>query len=473
MRKEREKYYLLKSVQMFVDELRLLEENDTVLVGVSGGPDSVALLQLLLELKNIYTLTLVVARLEHGIRGLESKEQASFVSDLAEKLGLKSVVLYVDVPKRCHEMKSSLEEAARIVRYTFFKETAKKIGATKIALGHTANDQSETLLMRLIRGSGLEGLASMRPKRDFSPSVIRPLLNTYRKDILAYLKEKNIAYCTDSSNQEISCLRNKIRLKLIPLLEKEYNPNIVATLRRTASILSEKREWIASILKQESKKCFHYGSDNCLIMDLPYFSSQPLALQRELIRCAVQKVTLKHYKLDYTKVCLALDWVKKGKSKCFSLSDKLYLRKADDTLLIEQKRKKPLHESKVFCYKLHVPGHTWIPEVNIRIQATILDWSEIKGEFNPEKAYLDASSLHFPLYVRSRRAGDRFSPLGLEGTKKLKNFFIDAKITRGKREQIPLVVSDKTIVWVLGMRIAGPFKVTQKTKKVLLLEKMR
>lgn len=467
------KQSLVLTVQEFINSYALLEQGDKILVAVSGGPDSVALLHILLALQKKYALTLVLAHLEHGIRGEESKNQASFVHQLGERLGLNCILHHIDVPGLHKISKGSLEETARVARYRFLQETAKTIRADKIALGHTANDQAETLLMRLLRGAGIDGLSAMRPKREENPALIRPLLNIFRREILAFLDDQNIAFCLDLTNRELSCLRNKIRLQLIPLLGKEYNPQILSTLHRTASILGEEKEWMAFEVKKNLQKCLSQISKNSLCLNLPTFSYFPLALQREVLRLAIQHVRSSPYKIDFTKVSLVLQWLKQNQPcGMMSLSSDLHLRKQPEKLWIGEKRPDAQPKTKIFSYQINIPGETQVPELNLRILTEIIKPSEKSKNFDPEKAYLDFDRVSFPLYIRTRKAGDRFQPFGLQGTKKVKKFFIDAKIPREKRGGIPIIASEKEIIWILGMRIADQFKVKQKTKKILLIKKI-
>ena len=467
------KQSLVLTVQKFINNYALMEEGDKILVAVSGGPDSVALLHLLLALQKKYALTLVIAHLEHGIRGEESKNQAGFVHQLGERLGLNCIIHHIDVPRLHKTNKGSLEETARVARYRFLQETAHTIRADKIALGHTANDQAETLLMRLLRGAGIDGLSAMRPKREKNPALIRPLLNIFRREILAFLDDQNIAFCLDSTNRELTCLRNKIRLKLIPLLGKEYNPQILSTLLRTASILGEEKDWMAFEVKKNLQKCLYQINKNSLCLNLHIFSFFPLALQRAILRQAIQHVRSSPYKIDFTKVSLVLQWLKQKQPwGMISLSPALHLRKHPGKLWIGEKKPDAQSRAKIFSYQINIPGETQVPELNLRISTEIIETSARSKNFDPEKAYLDFDRLSLPLYIRTRKAGDRFQPFGLQGTKKLKKFFIDAKIPREKRGEIPIIASEKEIVWVLGMRIADQFKVMQKTKKILLIKKV-
>ena len=493
--KKRVKYHLVQRVRKFSEEHSLLEKKDRVIIGLSGGPDSVALLYLLLELREEYHLTLILAHLEHGIRGEESRQQAQFVQHLGEELGLPCFIRYMDVPQLRRIKGLSLEEAAREARYQFFREVAKETEATKIALGHTADDQAETLLMRLLRGAGPEGLAAIRPRRDEEIPLIRPLLNVFRRQILDFLAEQKIPFCLDSTNQEPNCLRNRIRLHLIPLLSKEYNPKIMMILHQTASILGEEREWLSSLVKEHLRQCLEQAEEQKMRLALGHFLAAPVALQRETLRQAVQQVGSAPYRIGFTKVSAALKWLRGGRRAeggVVHLGQDIYLRKLGQSFEIEQRPAPPkIRPPEDFCYQMNIPGKTIIPELGLSILAEIVPVSSLAAaegasvetsaetsagrvlrcgfRFEPEKAYLDFDTLPLPLFIRKRRPGDRFHPLGGPGHKRLKNFFIDAKIPQPEREKIPLVAFGQEVVWVFERRIADPFKVTEKTERVLRL----
>ncbi|MEW6380983.1 MAG: tRNA lysidine(34) synthetase TilS [bacterium] len=483
------KYHLVQRIRKFSEKHALLKQSDSVLIGISGGPDSVALLYLLLELREEYSLRLALAHLEHGIRGEESREQARFVQHLGKELGLECFVRHVDVPRLSRTRGLSLEEAAREARYRFFRETGRDIGATRIALGHTADDQAETLLMRLFRGAGLDGLAAMRPRRDEEIPLIRPLLDVFRREILDFLDEQKLPFCLDSTNRELNCLRNRIRLHLIPLLSREYNPQILVTLHQTASILGEEQEWISRLVKEHLGQCLEEAGEQRMRFALDPFLAAPLALQRETLREAVQQAGSSPYKTGFLKVSAVLQWLKEGRAEgVMHLGRDLRIRRHGKSFWIEgrQEQFETLPQAD-FCHQMNIPGNTLIPELNLSISAEILPAGAVPAEaISPEvtevmdsgrhgsqckaeKACLDFDTLPLPLVIRKRQAGDRFHPLGGPGHKKLKNFFIDAKIPRPEREKIPVVAFGQEVVWVFGRRIAEPFKITEKTERVLRL----
>ena len=471
--KRRVKQYLVQRIRKFAEEHRILEKGDKVLIAISGGPDSVALLHILLELREEYALKLILAHMEHGIRGDESREHAGFVQRIGRKLGLDCFIRHVDVPLLSRMEGMSMEEAARKARYQFFRETARRAGATKIALGHTADDQAETLLMRLLRGSGIDGLAAMHPRREEDIPLIRPLLNIFHREILEFLQEQEISFCLDSTNQELDYLRNRVRLHLIPLLSREYNPQILSTLHQTASILGEEREWAASQVKEKLGQCLKSVEGKKMHLDMDAFLALPLALQREVLREAVQRATSSPYKIGFIKVCAVLRWLREGRvNGRLHISHNICIRKQAGSFWIEERDTEPELLAGDFHYRLNIPGETRIPELNLLISARVVDDFKAGNRFEAEKAYLDLDTLPLPLDIRKRQPADRFQPLGVPSHKKLKEFFIDDKIPRSERERIPVLACGHEVVWVFERRIADPFKVTERTRRVLLIEKI-
>ncbi len=344
-----------------------------LLIGVSGGPDSVALLHALVELGHRPH----VCHLNHGWRGAAGEADAEFVRALADRLGLP-----VAIETR---VVAAAEEAARQARLDFFQSVAHRTGITTLALAHTADDQVETLLLRLIRGAGVTGLAGMAGVRSFGTlTIVRPLLAVWRAEVLEYLRARRLEYREDASNANREFLRNRIRHELLPLLEREYNPAIREVLWRTAEVLRAQAE------------------------------ADPVAAQRQVIR-----------QMGFHEI----ERLRQVAAKQFWRTDRLW--------------------------PVALRGETTVPELGIRLVA---------GE---EGERFDADRLGEGLFLRTWRAGDRFQPLGMTGEKKLQDFFVDEKVPRHERHRVPLLcTATGQIAWVVGYRIAEPFKVTATTQRV-------
>jgi len=469
---------LLEKVKETIEKYRMFSPDTKVVVGVSGGPDSSTLLHLLCHLKSEYDLDLWAAHLNHGLRGKEAAEDAEWVKRFTFKLGVPLIPDSLDVASLAKEKGLGLEEAGRRARYDFFEDVAHQVAASKIALGHTASDQIETILMRLIKGAGLDGLCGIPPLRG---KVVRPLIEVFREEIEKYCEENNLEPCLDSSNKEISFLRNRIRLELLPFL-KEYNPQIGKALFQMGKILKEDVDF----LKEEEKKSFkallkeegEKAHQRWLVLDREKLSCLHPALQKRVLREAVRetKGNLKGITFNHLVSILKLNGEKGAKQ--LNLPGDLVVQREYKDLLIRKGKPRDIS----FASPLIIPGKTKLPQLNLvfeteLISQPLLSFSSLtrrgkiklgeKREFPEKEAWLDFDKLELPLFLRKKEKGDRFTPLGMEGSKKVKDFFIDLKVPSQKRERVPLLISKGKVVWVVGYRISECFKVDKETKKIL------
>ncbi|MCX8118499.1 MAG: tRNA lysidine(34) synthetase TilS [Desulfobacterota bacterium] len=453
-----------------IDRYRLIEKGDRLIVGVSAGVDSMVLLHLLNDLREELSLSLIVAHINHGLRPDESPREAELVQEVARRLHLPFEYETFDVKTFRTLHKVSLQEAARRLRFRFFSELLKKYGGGKIALGHQADDQVETFLLRLMRGSGLTGLKGMLPLRE--KGVIRPLLEIWKWEIEAYAGEMRIPYLTDSSNLKEDYLRNWIRLRLIPLLARGDLLHFKKAILKTIHHLGEEDRFIEGeservfrqiVRTEEGRACFRFSD----------FRSLHPALQWRVLKQAVERVREEGdgVEEDWSEVGLLLGRLKMSRpSFSLQLSGGLLFERRYD--LIELKRGLP-HPIPPFETELSVPGTTYIQEIATEISAEVLPWPKaepIATHPNGNVALLDFDRIRLPLRVRNLWPGDRFQPLGAKGSQKLKEFFIDHKVPRIDRQAIPLLITgDHAIAWVGGHRIDERFKVSPETKKVLRL----
>ena len=455
----------------------MLSFNDRILIGLSGGPDSVTLLNILLSFKKRYNLSFFIAHFDHMLRGKESDEDVNFVKNLAQELGLPCEVKSCNLTKIARKEHLTLEDAARKYRYKFFLETARKFNTNKIALGHNADDQVETVLMRFLRGSGLEGLMGIPPVRG---KIIRPLIECSREEIEEYCKENKIGYRVDSSNKEVVYFRNKIRLELLPLLSKGYNKNIKDTMLRLRSIISE----VSAYLNQETELLFkevaRRESPETVIIDLEKFTSLPLALKRRIIRKSIEVVKGNLYSVSFrhNNEILKLTEYQLGEKEIY-LPDNLRAKKIYNKIMIYKKRISKDQTEEIptpWEYDILIPGETEIKSLGIKVEIIILDSADIKSSlyFTRKESkgkfleFIDYNKVKPPLKLRNRRRGDKFYPLKMKGLKKIKDFFIDNKIPKGCRDSIPILVdSEDKIIWIMGMRLDDRVKINSDTKKVL------
>ena len=439
---------LRKQIAGVIREYSLFNANDRILLGVSGGPDSVALLSLIYNTNRInppYS-EIFIAHLNHSIRGRESDEDEQFVTALAEKYEVPLIAEKRDIIEIARERKISQEEAARDERYKFFESAAEKAGANVIAVGHNADDNAETILHRIIRGTGITGVSGIRPKRKLTPistiSLVRPLLFTWRKDIIAYLEEENLSYRVDSTNIEKDKLRNRIRMELIPHLEENYNAKIkqsLVTLGETAVQNCDYLEAKAKVLfedvlmNREAKTEVPADVDN-IVLDINKLKESPQILQQMIIKEAIVRLDIPLKKLSYKNYKDILNLLNSRKT-AVNNSVKEYLNvRIEGNELHLSKNKYCAEESPVLSEtEIKVPGETELVDMNCRVKTEI---REIKNGFleefkrnktNYEEA-VDFDKISMPLMVRTRRPGDRFWPLGSRGIKKIKDFFIDNKV---------------------------------------------
>lgn len=294
---------MIDKVRDTIRKYNMIKKHDRVLIGVSGGADSVALLKVLLALKKEYSLDIVIAHLDHKFRGKESKEDRIFCEDLAKKLSLEIVSEEIDVPKIVIEKGISPEEAARFERYDFFKRQCKIKNIKKIVVAHHKDDQAETVLMRIIRGTGTAGLGAMNPVKDMGDfTIIRPLIEVSRKEIEEFIKENKIKFRHDSSNDKVVFTRNKVRRELLPYLEENFNPNVKEVLSNMAENLRSENEFLEKFSKRKFKSISKVQNGTVSI-DIKRFKKQPEAVRKRILRSALEylkgdlrRLTYQHWK---------------------------------------------------------------------------------------------------------------------------------------------------------------------------------
>ncbi|HPK53312.1 MAG TPA: tRNA lysidine(34) synthetase TilS [Smithellaceae bacterium] len=441
-----------------------MKNDEKIVIGLSGGPDSTALTVALGRLAPALGAQLVVAHFNHSLRGRESDEDEGFAARLAEKMKLTFVSRKMDVqpvPKGV-----SPEDFYRQQRYRFFDETARSNHAGKVALGHNMQDQAETVLLHLLRGSGLEGLKGIMPLRD--GKYIRPLLEVSREEIIKFLTESGIAYRRDSSNESSVHARNKIRLELLPYLKKEFNPKIDETLAQMAEILREENELIRACTAKALKSTCIKRQRNRILLNVEYMNLLPVALQRRVLKelletFAIQKngITFLHV----NSVGQLMQGPESGRKICLPFG--IEARREYESLILE--RTKGYAKQTEFEYVIDIPGAVYVKERNLTVSLRLTRRDEIDLSAG-NKNYFDLDKIMPPLVLRNRRNGDWFHPLGMTGRQKLKDFFIDHKIPQQKRNEIILLVDRQSVLWIEHMRLSDQVKITPKTKKFLELE---
>ena len=453
------KHKIFKEVKKTILKYNMVRPGERIVIAVSGGPDSICLMDILADLSREMDTGLVIAHYEHGLRPEEDTCETELVRGLSDSLNLsfeteKASGLDPHLP--------SLEEKARELRYAFLERVREKYSAQKIAMGHNLNDQAETVLMRLLRGSGMTGLSGIPPVRD--NTVIRPLIETGREDIIDYLEHRNLKYATDSSNNDSRFLRNKIRLELMPEMEK-YQPEIIMVLGKLAENLryenslfeSQAEKWVDERLAQD--KTGNYYLDINSLKDLPD------AFIRRIVRNIVKRHYKSLYAIDYDHIQAIIALMSNEKPNItIDLPGDLIVKKEYNRLIFTSQ----ISEPGSFTCKVKGRGSLYIHEIGKTIMIEELynnPRTEISNDTNT--AFLDGDLLPYPLTIRDFKAGDRFVPFGMKGHKKVKDFFIDLKIPPAVRKQTPILLKDDNIAWICGYRIDDRYKVTANTKKIL------
>jgi tRNA(Ile)-lysidine synthase len=438
-----------------------------VVVGVSGGPDSVCLVHVLNQMKKSIGVRLHIAHLNHMLRGASSDEDARYVEKLGRSLKIPVTAEARDVDAYRKEHKLSLEEAARDVRYDFFARTAKSVGAECVALGHTEDDQVETVLMHLVRGSGLGGLRGMLPITDMYPCgrgklrVIRPLLEVTKKETEDYCSAYNLRPRMDFTNSSLDYTRNRFRHELVPML-REANSNVGAAIRRMTHSVADDLSFIEGEVEKVWNDAVCVNPIGITVNTASVLALHP-ALQSHLLRRIMTEALGDLMDIEAVHIERMMEALRKPAGRRISLPRGLKFYVSYDTCLLAKDTADicPLPAIER-ARRLKVPGVTLLP--GWRVQADIVDSVEQAQGFN---ACIDADASGIDLTVRRRRPGDRFQPLGMNNMKKLQDFMVDAKIPSMWRDSVPLVCSQDSIVWVVGWRISDSVKITESTKQVL------
>ncbi len=438
-----------RRVLNFVRKRDALREGERVLVAVSGGPDSTALLLILTRLRAKLGLDITIAHFNHMLRsGDEAAADLDFVRSLASQLNVPLLHGVGDVRRRAHRNHESLEDAARRLRYAFLAEQAALAGVSCVLTGHTMDDQAETVLLHLIRGTGLDGLAGMRPRASWpfgaGPDLARPLLHLTREETERYCAETGIRPREDPTNLLLSATRNKIRHRILPEL-RELNPRIVEALNRLSQSVAEDAQYLDDLARYyfSDWMAFTRGAVRGYRRNL---AAVDPAMSSRWIRLAVERLAGTHADIEAVHIDAVREIASKGRGTV-ALPNGLQAEANSRSVVFS--RGETRQALSIAETPLKIPGVTQVGNWNIAAQPAPLQKDPL---FAPRwwEAYLDASKTGRKLTVRSRRPGDRLRPLGLGGEKKLQDIFVDAKLPALERDGIPLVCSGDQIVWVAG-----------------------
>jgi tRNA(Ile)-lysidine synthase len=457
-----------------IHQKQLIASNDTILAAVSGGPDSVALLHLLLSFQERCAISrLVVVHFDHQLRGEASAADKAFVARLAEDCGLTFRSGSEDVRAYGRRHRISVEMAARACRHRFFRDSLQHFDAQAVALGHTANDRAEEILLKLFRGTGPSGMSGMLPRT--RGGLIRPLLYATRSEVLAYLRDQEICFREDLSNRDPAHQRNALRHEIFPLVMKHFHPRLVEVLCRHARIVEEEESCWRDLLAIHWPAVCLAETHSRIVLSSQNLRDLPPTLQRRLLRMAMDRLrgNLQGiYAVHIESICNIL--VRSTLGKSVQLPGGLWalLERKCLVLSSEPRRELPRDDS-AFSQLISSPGRYQFASFELRLglenafpRADVAHFQD-----TPNKVRLDADKIMWPLSLRFWRKGDRFAPLGLGGRKKLQDFFVDAKVSREERLRIPLLCDRDKICWVMGYRLDDRVKVTPATEHLLVIEK--
>jgi len=447
---------MLKKICKTIEKHGMISLGDSVLVALSGGADSVCLLKLLCELRQKYNLRICAAHLNHMIRGTDADRDAQFARQLCRKLGVHFYLEKADVIKYAEENFLTTEEAGRILRYNFFDRICRENSISKIATAHNLNDNTETVLMRFIRGTGIDGLCGIPY---VNGNVIRPLLDTSRQEIEAFLCETEQDFVTDKTNGEAIYLRNKIRLNLIPEIKKEYNPNFTETLSSNISIYRQAADFLDCEVRKKTERLIKYKK-NYMEIELSELKKEKDFIISKTIAYALSKTELK--KQITSKIISEICEIAKSGTGRVQFSKDVYVCAMYDRLYFVTKT-----QDKPFCTEINNFEKIYIKECDKTITFTKAQ----KKEKNKNAIYVDLDKLFGKkIIVRSRKDKDVFIPSGMKGRKKLKDFFIDKKVPFFVRDEIPIFLADDEIFCIGTMRESENYKAGCNTLNLLKIE---
>jgi tRNA(Ile)-lysidine synthase len=465
---------LLAQVRQTIREHRLLEPGDRVLAAVSGGVDSVVLLHALLALREELGITVLVAHVDHGLRGEVSRQDRAFVEQLAAQWQLDVLAESFDVKEYAKLYGLSTQAAAREVRYDFLSKAAQAAGATKLATAHHADDQAETVLMRILRGTGLRGLGGIpirRREEGADAELIRPLLQVWRAEIESYARDNGILYREDASNASTQYLRNKIRIQLLPELAAAYNEGVKAHLVQLAEQAREDDQYLNELAEREYLRICQTDADGSISADVRLLGVIPLPLQRRVITLILYY--LRGHTSQWEQVhieSIGSLLTNRYPSAELHLPHGIVARRVYDRLFFTAAQAAPpASEVPPAPCELSKLGRYELPEYGIA-----LELREVEGVPSRPRdawvAHFDADELlSSRIYIRSRAAGDLVRPIGLHGTKRISDVFVDAKVPKAERATWPLFCINDSIAWVVGLTRGQAGLVTSKTQRTLVV----
>ena len=456
---------LIVKARKTIEKYAMCKPGDTVVVGVSGGVDSVVTLHALAALRKELGIDLVVAHLNHNLRGMESERDLAFVSEVCDRHAVAFESKTLEPNELTGQGEGSMQQRARQARFEFFGAVARKHKARRVALGHNLDDQAETVLMRFIKGCGLKGLRGMEPVRD---AYIRPLIEIERREIEDFANANSIGFVEDATNFSKKYLRNRIRLDLIPAIEADYNPSLKKALSNAAAIASKDYEFISNEARKVFPGLIASDGPDRLVLERRSLLALPQAISVRVYLQAIETIAPDFSELYAPHIDALISLLdSEAPNASIDLAHGLKAIREYDRIIILKESQKPI----VLIEKdLAIPGRTEIGHACGAIDAEIIGKGPRFDDTPKTVALFDYDSIARPIRVRHWRPGDRLRPLGMEGHKKLKELFCEQKVPRAKREAMPIVEAGGEILWVAGIRQGEAFKVAKTSVRVLKLE---
>lgn len=469
----------MKRIEKFIQKYHMLTCGDRVIAGVSGGADSVCLFLMLLELRKKIGFDLIAVHVHHGLRGEAADQDQQFVEALCEQHRIPLEIFRVNLESIAKKRKQSLEEAGRMVRREAFDSVCKKYGGNKIALAHHQNDNAETLLWNLSRGTGLDGLGGIRP---VNGKFIRPLLCMNREEIEEYLAKRKQSYCIDETNAGTDYTRNKLRHLVLPILEEQVNSAAVRHMNETMEQIWELQEYMQEQVEAAYQECVqeHFEKACWIQIQQKSFETFPELIKKMVIRKGMEQVGGKKRDLSHKHVDVMMELMNKQVGRTLDLPYEMHAKRNYEGIRLEKQRTYSFGEEKKAeimqeCMaELNIPGETILADRNLKLRCKILEKPKnLSIKDIPQKIYtkwFDYGIIKSSLYIRTRQAGDTIVIDEKGHQKKLKNWFVDEKIPKEVRDSQLLLAENNEILWVLGHRMSQAYQVKQSTKWILQIE---
>ncbi len=453
---------IFEKVLSTINKHELIQKGDKIVVGLSGGPDSVCLLHILSRLKEELDLEIYAAHLNHQIRGIEAQKDAFYISKLCEEMGITFFIKSINVPEYCEKNGVSIEEGARKLRYEMFYEIKNNTRANKIAIGHNLNDQAETILMRMMRGTGLQGLKGIEYIRD--GVIIRPILNIERNDIEEYCKQNKLNPRIDKTNLESIYTRNKIRLELIPYMKDNFNSNIIESIVRMGNSLRSDNDYIESEALIKFKEVSNIKSDSVEINLKPYINLHN-SMKVRILRNSIKHILGDTNFIDQRHIDDIIELEDESKiDKVINLPRGIYVYRKKNSIILTNKE--IVIEEIEFCYNIPSNGFIKVKEIGTIIETQVVSINKYKRSKSDKSCnWFDFNKIKGGIVVRNRRSGDKIKLSG--GSKKIKDLFIDIKIPKEDRCKVPVIADDQGILSVGNFRNSENYKIDEETKEVL------